>query len=200
MSEKDFPGINDMVYNLVKILVYHTKKTDGYASINYIDDSEEKDFFLKFYVGKQDYKYIPAGAIELWINTIPQKSLTAEMYYPGKQKGLTYYRWSIGALKKHTDLVDAGWKEGMPIGDFDNTIERYEILLEDLCQEVYGKTQGMAFKKFVISEKDKYYKLLEKYKSDFIGFKADMGFELVYIYPDVLPAHVFWTDKPEVRK
>ena len=198
MSEKDFPGINEMVYNLVKILVYHTKKTDGYSIINYLDDSEEKDFYLLFYVNKEDYKYIPSGAIELWINTIPPKSLTAEKYFPGKQKGVSYYRWSIGALKKHTDLI--GWEPGMNIGDFDNTAERYEVLLRDLCKEVYGEKQGIAFSNYALEENDKYYDLLEKYKSNFIGFRSDMGFELVYIYPDIFSGHVFWTDKPEVKK
>ena len=198
MSEKDFPGINEMVYNLVKILVYHTKKTDGYSIINYLDDSEEKDFYLLFYVNKEDYKYIPSGAIELWINTIPQKSITAEKYFSGKQKGLSYFRWVLGALRQEKDLI--GWKPGMPIGDFDNTAERYEVLLRDLCKEVYGEKQGIAFSNYALEENDKYYDLLEKYKSNFIGFSSDMGFELVYIYPDILRGHVFWTDKPEVKK
>jgi hypothetical protein len=200
IPENKYPGMNKHVYNLFKIMAYHTKKTDGYMVGFYQSRNEPKYVQLQFFVNKNDNSNLLYGAIDLTVYLEPTKSLSAEKYYPGKQKGDTYYLWMIGALKKHSDLVDAGWKQGMPVGDFDNTIERYEVLLEDLCQEVYGKTQGTAFKNFVISEKDKYYKLLEKYKSDFIGFKADMSFELVYIYPDVLPSHVFWTDKPEVMK
>ncbi len=111
---------------------------------------------------------------------------------------MTYYRWVLGVLRQDKDLV--GWEPGIPIGNFDNTAERYEKLVRDLCIEVYGEKQGLAFSKYALNENDKYYDLLDKYKANFIGFRSDMGFELVYIYPDILPGHVFWTDKPEVKK
>ena len=192
--------INDMVYNLFKIMAYHTKKTDGYMMTGYQNKYEDPYVNFSFYVGKSDYKYISHGAIDLYIHLEPTKSLTAEKYFPGKQKGVSNYRWVIGALKKHNDIVDAGWEPGMPIGDFDNTAERYEVLLRDLCKEVYGEKQGIAFSNYALEENDKYYDLLEKYKANFIGFRSDMGFELVYIYPDIFSGHVFWTDKPEVKK
>ncbi len=63
-----------------------------------------------------------------------------------------------------------------------------------------GPTQGMAFFKYVLQECDNRYVEPDNYTAEF-GIKPEMGFELVYYYPDSIPAFPqFWISKPEVRK
>jgi len=63
-----------------------------------------------------------------------------------------------------------------------------------------GPTQGMAFFKYVLQECDNRYVEPDNYTAEF-GIKPEMGFELVYHYPDSIPAFPqFWISKPEVRK
>ncbi len=199
IPEENNPGVNDMVYNLVKIMAYHTKKTDGYLGINYLDDSKGGKFFAKFYTGKYDYQYISNGAIEIYIHAKPRKSSTADKYFPGRQKGDTHYEWILGVIREK-DAIE-GYELGMDRTKFEWTSPRYEKIIKDMAIEVYGHQQGNAFFNFSLAELDEYFYTEDDYKASFIGIEHDIGCEVVYFTPEELISGMrISTDRPEVRK
>jgi len=195
-EDADTQGINDFVYKLYKIMAYHTKKTDGYMMGYYV--IEDKYVRLMFYVNKNDHRYIRSGAIDLTIYLEPTKSITAEKHFPGKQKGHTYYIWILGGLHDDEDL--AGYKLGMDRRQFEWTQPRYEKIFRDLCVEVYGEQQGMAFYNFALTELDNRFYTGTDYKASYISFNKDVGAEIVYYVPEENVPSRFSTDKPAIKK
>ncbi len=199
IPEENNPDVNNMVYNLFKIMAYHTKKTDGYMAIGYNDRSDEGVLMAHFYVGKEDDHYLPNGAIELNIYTSPTKSPTADEFFPGKQKGNTHYEWILAAIREKGAIK--GYEKGMDRTKFEWTSPRYEKIIQDIAIEVYGHQQGNAFFNFALSELDKYYFTEDDYKASIIGIKQDIGCEVVYYTPEDLIAGMrISTDRPEVKK
>ncbi len=199
IPEDNNPNVNNMVYNLFKIMAYHTKKTDGYMAIGYNDRPDEGVLLVRFYVGKEDDHHLPNGAIELNIYTKPQKSITADKHFPGKQKGKTHYEWILGAIRESGAIKE--YKPGMDRTKFEWTAPCYEQIIKDMAVEVYGQQQGKAFFNFALGELDESFFSEDEYKASFIGIKQDIGCEMVYYTPEAIIAGLrFSTDRPEVRK
>ena len=199
IPETNNPGVNDMVYNIVKIGVYHAIKTKGYLILTYVNDFMGGVFTFDFYRSKSLTYVSNDGDICLRIFTEPIKSWTGDKYFPGEQKGLSNYWWIFGSLcDPATDVV--GYKPGMDRSKFHWTMPRYEEIMKQVAMEVYGPTQGMAFFSYVIQECDKWYVLDKDYSEQFIGYKPEVGVELIYHYPDSNAYPQFWTNRPEVRK
>lgn len=199
MPEENNPDVNNMVYNLFKIMAYHAIKTDGYLAVGYNDESKGGTLFSNFYVGKEDDHYLPSGAITLNIYSKPQNSPTATKFFPSKQKGDTHYEWILGAIRKKDAL--RGFEPGMDRSKFEWTAPCYEKIINDLFVEVYGTQQGNLFYNFAINELDEYFLTDDDYKSSYIGFKQNIGCELVYYTPERDIAGIrFSTDRPEVEK
>lgn len=199
VPEDKNPGVNEMIYNIVKIMAYHTKKTDGYMVINYLDDTTEHEFSTKFYVGKEDHSHLRYGAIELYIHSNPLKSKVADKYFPGKQKGDTHYKWYFGAIYDNEKVRD--FKPGMDRTKFEWTAPKYESIIRDVSEEVYGSQQGKYFFDFALKEIDQDFLTGGNHKASYIGFNNDIGCEVVYYYPEKdFPIIRISTDKPEVEE
>ncbi len=198
IPETHNPGVNAMVYNIVKIAAYHTIKTEGYLTMCFVDEPVDGYFCIDYYTNKGMVGVVRDGDICLNIYTNPIKSSTAENYFPGQQKELSHYQWIFGSLNNTGDIV--GYKPGMDRNKFHWTMPRYEEIMKQLAMEVYGPTQGMAFFNYVIQECDNRYLEPETYTAQFIGTKPEIGVELIYHYPDSLAYPQFWTSRPEVRK
>ena len=198
IPETNNPGVNDLVYNMAKIVAYHTIKTKGYLTMSYVDDPIRSFYSLRYYVSKGMTAVNNYGDIALRIYTDPIKSWTAEKYFPGQQKGLSSYWWAFGSLKSTGDIV--GYEPGMDRNMFHWTMPRYEEIIKQVAMVVYGPTQGLAFYDYVIQECDKWYVIDKEYSAQFIGTKPEMGVEVIYHYPDSIPQPQFWTSRPEVRK
>jgi len=199
ISETNNPGVNDMVYNIVKIVAYHSIKTKGYLTMSFVDDLRGGVFSFRYYVSKGMTAVNNYGDIALKIYAEPMKSWTGDRYFSGQQKGLSNYWWIFGSLNYTGDIV--GYKPGMDRSRFHWTMPRYEEIMKQVAIEVYGPTQGMAFFNYVLQECDNLYVEPDNYTAEFIGFKPEMGVELIYHFPDSIPAFPqFWTSRPEVRK
>jgi len=199
IPETNNPGVNDMVYNIVKIFAFHTIKTNGHLDVIYSDDFLGGYFSAQFFISKGAAMEMRDGDICLDIYTVPIKSWTGDKYFPGQQKALSHYQWIFGSLCDTAKDV-AGYEYGMDRSKFHWTMPRYEEIMKQVAMEVYGPTQGMAFFNYVIQECDKWYVIDENYTAKFIGIKPEIGVELIYHYPDNIPQPQFWTSKPEVRK
>jgi len=199
IPETNNPGVNDMVYNIVKIVSYHTIKTKGYLTMSYLDDFMGGVFSFDYYRSKSLSYINLEGDVCLNIFIEPIISWTADKYFPGQQKGLSSYRWIFGSLcDPATDVV--GYKPGMDRSKFHWTMPRYEEIMKQVAMEVYGPTQGVAFFNYVLQECDNRYLEPETYTAQFIGTKPEIGVELIHHYPDSLAYPQFWTSRPEVRK
>ena len=199
IPETNNPGVNEMVYNIIKIVSYHTLKTKGYLAMSYLEGHFGGIFSFDYYRSKSLMYVSNEGDVCLGIFVEPIKSWTGDKYFPGQQKGLSNYWWIFGSLcDTSKDIV--GYEYGMDRSKFHWTMPRYEEIMQQVAMEVYGPTQGMAFFNYVIQECDKWYVIDEKYSAEFIGIKPEIGVELIYHYPDSLAYPQFWTSKPEVRK
>jgi len=201
ISETNNPGVNDRVYNIVKIVAYHTIKTKGYLTMSYVDKSSIGVGFYSFryYISEGMTAVNNYGDISLTIFTEPIKSWTADKYFPGQQKSLSNYWWVFGSLcDTSKDII--GYEYGMDRSKFHWTMPRYEEIMKQVAIEVYGPTQGMAFYNYVLQECDNRYLEPETYTAQFIGVRQEIGVELIYHFPDSIPIPQFWTSRPEVRK
>ena len=197
IPEANNPGVNDMAYNIVKIMAYHTKKVNGYLSLIYDDEYDEGVFLVRFFVN-EGYQYQQMdGDIALTIYPNPNKCYTAKKYFSGQQQGDSHYEWVLGVLHNDDDIK--GYKFDMDRSKFVWTAPRYEEIFKEMCQEVYGANQGITFFNFALKENDNVYDY-ENYTAQYIGFKAGVGCEIVYYYPDSVMLNRVWTDKPEERK
>jgi len=198
LPEERNPGINDMVYNVIKIMAYHTVKTKGYLLMSYSDKILGGVLQIRYYISKQMHNVVFDGDIAFCIYDPPIKSWTGDKYFPGQQKGFSTYNWVFGAL--HTSEDIRGYELGMDRSEFTWTAPRYEIIIKEVFNEVYGPSQGAAFYEYVIQEIDKLYLDPDHYTASYIGAKPQMGFELIHHYPDIISYPQFWTSKPEERK
>ena len=200
IPENQYPVMSKQVYNLFKIMTYHTQKTDGYMLGYYQDERDPRYVRLQFYVNKDDHNYLQYGAIDLFIYLEPTKSPTAEEYFHGKQTGDTHYKWTIGAIRENGAIRD--YMVGMDRSNFEWTSPRFERIILDLSKEIYGIRQGQAFFQFVLNKVDAYFLSDDKnYKSSYMGFNKDVGVEIIHYYPEEYNYGLkFSTDQPEVRK
>ena len=196
MSEKNNPGVNDMIYNVAKVMQYGAKKTGAQMDLIYSNDIADGVVILKLNI--HNIGLVPFGNIALWIYNTPQRSSTADEFMPGKQKELSSYSWILSGLFKD---IPQGFKYGMDRTKYKWSEEKYEIILKQACIATYGEIQGAAFYIYALKE---YTQVLScdyrKYEKSYIGKPENCNFEVIYHFPDSVPMLQFWTTRPEVRQ
>ena len=194
LNETGAPGINDILYDYVKHMLYYAIKNGVDFWVSYNGDK----LTISYDIRQMNTWY---GDIDLTIYSEPTYNYYAEEYAPGKQKTPSKYRWHLTTLRDDGYLTRQGWQPGNDRTKIKWTQEKHTEVFRQACIDLYGPVQGNLFYEFIFP---KYYELFlhETWEDSYFGLVPGTDIEVAYYYSDEnrVKHTQFWTTAPGVRK
>jgi hypothetical protein len=147
LSEEYNPGVNDMIYDCAKTLAYYAYKYGNAFSPGYSEILGEK-VFLHYVIRTTNIPGYTDIGIEFFSE--PQINYIAEKNAVDQQKNLLYI-WKLGNLYDSDFLRNQGFSQGMDRAKFRWSQEKYEKVFQQICNNIYGVSDGKAFYNFIMS-------------------------------------------------